>query len=45
MKLVLFLLLVSLISSLVESKRKKKSRTEDAADYKEPLHPAAFSLR
>ncbi|RZS72189.1 hypothetical protein [Pseudobacter ginsenosidimutans] len=44
MKLVLFVLLVSLISSLIESRKKKRKKVE-IDDHKEPLHPAAFSLR
>ena len=44
MKLVVFVLLVSLVSSLIESRKKKRKKVE-IDDHKEPLHPAAFSLR
>lgn len=43
MKFVL-VLLMSLVNTLVES-RKNKRRKVDNEDHKEPLHPAAFSLR
>jgi hypothetical protein len=44
MKLVLFVLLVSLITSVVENRIKKRRKVE-IEDHREPLHPAAFSLR
>jgi len=44
MKFALFALLVSLITSTVESRKRKKKKVE-IDDHKEPPHPAAFSLR
>ncbi|MGN6415938.1 MAG: hypothetical protein ACTHMC_00500 [Pseudobacter sp.] len=44
MKFVLFALLVSLITSVMESRKVKKKKVE-IDEHKEPLHPAAFSLR